>query len=96
MTELVSGSMLHLFAYLKGFGLGDCTGITFVDSTPLRVCHNIRIHQHRVFRGIAQRGQCSIGWFYGLFAALIAYNFNEKKPSLKMNFFDTEQLYLPL
>ncbi len=65
MTELVSGSMLHLFAYLKGFGLGDCTGITFVDSTPLRVCHNRRIHQHRVFRGIAQRGQCSIGWFYG-------------------------------
>lgn len=65
MTELVSGSMLHLFAYLKSFGLGDCTGISFVDSTPLRVCHNKRIHQHRTFKGIAQRGQCSIGWFYG-------------------------------
>lgn len=65
MTELVSGSMLHLFAYLKSFGLGDCTGITFVDSTPLRVCHNKRIHQHKTFKGIAQRGQCSIGWFYG-------------------------------
>ncbi len=24
MVELVSGSMLHLFAYLKSFGLGDC------------------------------------------------------------------------
>ena len=25
MTELCSGSMLHLFAYLKIFGLGECT-----------------------------------------------------------------------
>ena len=65
MVELVSGSMLHLFAYLKSFGLGDCTGISFVDSTPLRVCHNKRIHQHKTFKNIAQRGQCSIGWFYG-------------------------------
>lgn len=65
MVELTSESMLHLFAYLKSFGLGDCTGISFVDSTPLRVCHNRRIHQHKTFKGIAQRGQCSIGWFYG-------------------------------
>ena len=36
MTELISGSMLHLFAYLKSFGLGECTGISFIDSTPLR------------------------------------------------------------
>lgn len=215
MTELVSQSMLHLFAYLKSFGLGQCTGISFVDSTPLRVCNNRRIHQHKTFKGIAQRGQCSIGWFYGfklhllcndsgqlvdvqvtpgntddrkplrnsffiaklwgklfgdkgyiskslfselfgkgihlvtklkrnmkstsltpimdaillrkraiaetiidqlknicqvehsrhrspknffnnLFAALIAYNFNDKKPSLKINMVDTKQLYLPL
>lgn len=65
MTELCSGSMLHLFAYLKSFGLGDCTGISFVDSTPLRVCDNRRIHQHKTFKDIAQRGQCSLGWFYG-------------------------------
>ena len=215
MTELCSDSMLHLFAYLKSFGLGNCTGISFVDSTPLRVCHNKRIHQHKTFKGIAERGQCSIGWFFGfklhiicndigqlvdvhitpgniddrkplqnksfikklwgklfgdkgyiskalftelfgqgihlvtklkrnmkstiltpimdaimlrkraiaetiidqlknicqvehsrhrspknffnnLFAALIAYNFNDKKPSLKVNFVDTKQLYLPL
>ncbi|WP_396182913.1 transposase, partial [Flavobacterium sp.] len=61
MTDLNSKSMLHLFAYLKSFGLGDCTGISFIDSTPLRVCDNRRIHQHKTFKGIAQRGQCSLG-----------------------------------
>jgi hypothetical protein len=65
MTDLNSKSMLHLFAYLKSFGLGDCTGISFIDSTPLRVCDNRRIHQHKTFKGIAQRGQCSLGWFFG-------------------------------
>lgn len=62
MTELCSQSILCLFAYLKGYGLGQCTGISFVDSTPLRICQN---RQHKTFKGIAQRGQCSIGWFYG-------------------------------
>lgn len=215
MVELCSDSMIPLAIYLKKNALGDCTGISFIDSTPLRVCHNRRIHSHKVFEGLAKRGQCSIGWFYGfklhivtndlgqvvdfmltpgnvddrkplkierfikklwgklygdkgyigkelfknlffngvhlvtklkknmksssitplmdaillrkravcetiidqlknicqvehsrhrspknfltnIFSALIAYNFSDKKPSLKMNFVDTKQLYLPL
>ncbi len=40
-------------------------GISFVDSTPLRSCHSRRIHQHKTFKGIAERGQCSLGWFFG-------------------------------
>lgn len=44
---------------------GDCTGISFVDSTPLRVCTNLRINRHKVFADLATRGQCSVGWFYG-------------------------------
>ncbi len=24
-----------------------------------------QIHHHKTFRGIAMRGQCSLGWFYG-------------------------------
>jgi hypothetical protein len=34
-------------------------------------------------------------FFTNLFAALIAYNFQDKKPSLKINVVDTKQLYLP-
>lgn len=44
---------------------GKCSGISFVDSTTLDVCDNHRISQHKVFKGIAQRGKSSTGWFYG-------------------------------
>lgn len=65
MVELSSQSMIPLLAYLKTTGTGKCSGISFIDSTPLRVCHNRRIHNHKVFKGLADRGQCSIGWFFG-------------------------------
>ena len=44
---------------------GRCTGITFVDSTPLAVCHRRRISRHQVFAGYATRGTSSMGWFFG-------------------------------
>ena len=31
----------------------------------LAVCDNRRIGQHKVFRGLAQRGKTSMGWFFG-------------------------------
>jgi hypothetical protein len=45
--------------------LGTCTGVSFVDSTRLAVCHNRRIRQHRVFQGLAERGKTSVDWFFG-------------------------------
>jgi hypothetical protein len=44
---------------------GTCTGLSFVDSTVLTVCHNRHISQHRVFDGVAQRGGTSVDWFFG-------------------------------
>ncbi len=44
---------------------GKSTGIAFIDSTSLRICHHIRIPRHQVFEGIAKRGKTSMGWFYG-------------------------------
>ena len=44
---------------------GACTGISIVDSTPLAVCHNLRIERHKVFKGIVQRGKSSTAWFCG-------------------------------
>jgi len=63
--ELTQSVIFPLVVFLKTVAAGNCTGISFVDSTPLRVCHNRRIHSHKVFQGIAQRGHCSIGWFFG-------------------------------
>ena len=47
--------------FLKIMRLGSCTGISIVDSTPLRVCNNKRIFNHKVFDGIAQRGKSTMG-----------------------------------
>ncbi len=77
MVELCSGSLLPMAIYLKTQGTGQCTGISFIDSTPLRVCHNRRIHNHKVFEGLAKRGHCSIGWFYGFKLHLITADTGE-------------------
>lgn len=45
---------------------GEQTGIYFADSTSLKVCRNKRIHQHKVFEGLAARGKTTMGWFFGL------------------------------
>jgi hypothetical protein len=37
----------------------------FVDSTPIRVCNNKRIFNHKVFDGLAERGKSTMGWFFG-------------------------------
>jgi len=55
------------FAYLRG----KPTGIAFVDSTSLKVCHNMRIPRHRVFDGVAKRGRGTMGWFFGFKLHLI-------------------------
>ena len=44
---------------------GTDTGIAFTDSTTWVVCHNRRIHSHKVFKQIARRGKNSMGWFFG-------------------------------
>lgn len=62
--ELLPRVLVPLAVYLQT-QQGSCTGIGFIDSTALAVCHNARIHQHRVFRVDARRGKTSVGWFYG-------------------------------
>ena len=64
-VELMSSVLLPLTIYLKACRSGKCSGISFVDSTPLKVCHNKRIGSNKVFADIAQRGKTSMGWFFG-------------------------------
>jgi len=63
-VTLMQRVVVLLWAYAQA-RCGHCTGIAFIDSTALRVCTNRRIPRHRVFAGLAARGQCSLGWFYG-------------------------------
>ena len=63
-VELMPSVLVPLTVYLHT-QLGACTGVSFIDSTALKVCHNARIGQHRVFALDARRGKTSVGWFYG-------------------------------
>ena len=88
-VELEKEVAIPLALFIKKVLLGKCTGISFVDSTPLRVCRNQRIHIHKVFRGIAQRGKCSMGWCFdnfivNLLGAIAAYCMFPKKPCINV------------
>jgi transposase len=58
------GALVPLCGYLQT-RKGRCSGISFIDSTSLKVCHNRRIHSHKVFEGWARRGKTSVDWFFG-------------------------------
>ena len=56
---------LHLLLFFHTCALGKCTGISIIDSTPLVSCHIKRMHMHKTMAGWAQKGKCTMGWFYG-------------------------------
>lgn len=61
--------------FLKLLCHGKCTGISFVDSTPIRVCGNKRIKRNKVFKDSAKVGKSTMGWFFGFKLHLVV---NEK------------------
>lgn len=63
-VQLQSRCVILLFFYLAA-KRGTDTGLAFIDATPLRVCHNLRIPSHKVFKGSAARDKSSTGWYYG-------------------------------
>ena len=63
-VELTPTVLTLLCSYLHT-QFGQVTGLAFIDSTPLPVCHNRRIHRHQTFAALAGRGKTSMGWFYG-------------------------------
>ena len=56
---------IPLLLFLKLGLMGECTGITFIDSTRIPVCENKRQSRNRVFKGYAQKGKSTMGWYYG-------------------------------
>jgi hypothetical protein len=63
--ELESRVVVPLTLFLKLICCGECTGITYVDSTKIQVCHNKRIKRNRVFRDMAEIGKSTMGWCFG-------------------------------
>lgn len=64
-VELQKKALLPMASFLQLCCLGKCSGISYIDSTPIRVCHIRRELNHKVMKGLATKGQCSMGWFFG-------------------------------
>jgi hypothetical protein len=63
--DFIPSALIPLCAYFRQSCLGNCNGVSFIDSTSLDVCLNQRIASHKVFAGLAGRGKTSTGWFFG-------------------------------
>src|SRR3982751_1510357 len=76
----------HVWVALTVFLLsrmGRRTGIYYIDSTALPVCHNRRIDRHKVFADLAARGKTSIGWFFG-FKLHLVFNHERQIVALEL------------
>ena len=56
---------LPMMLFMKLYAFGKCSGITFVDSTMIPVCHNVRRNMNKVFAGLAKDGKGTMGWCHG-------------------------------
>ncbi|AFZ33346.1 transposase IS4 family protein (plasmid) [Gloeocapsa sp. PCC 7428] len=62
--EWIPRTLVPMCAYLRSC-FGRCSGISFMGSTSLRVCHKRRIERNKVFETVAARGRTSLDWFFG-------------------------------
>jgi len=54
-----------MMLFMRLYAFGKCTGITFVDSTMIPVCHNVRRYFNKFFSGLAKNGKGTMGWCHG-------------------------------
>lgn len=87
-VELYPAAIAPMTALLTS-SFSSCEGISFVDSTALRVCHNRRIYRHKVFAGLAARGETSMGWFFG-FKLHLAINHKGELLDLRLSAGNTD------
>lgn len=76
-VELSQSVLMPMTIFLKSCCLGACADISFVDSTPIRVCNNKRIKRNKTFKGIAEVGKSTMGWFYGFKLHIVINDKNE-------------------
>lgn len=69
-VELIPQCLMPLCCFLMT-RRGQVTGISFIDSTPISVCHPCRAHAHKVFGDLPGWGKNSMGWHYGFKLHLI-------------------------
>lgn len=68
--------LMPLCSYLTT-RLGKPTGIAFIDSTKIEVCHIMRAKRNKVFDGVARHGKGTMGWSFGFKLHLIVNHLGE-------------------
>ncbi len=64
-VEVTPRCFVALTMFLRLSCFGECSGISFVDSTCIPVVHNKRERSMRVFKGLATKGKSTMGWYIG-------------------------------
>ena len=70
MVELMPNVLTACLYYLNS-RQGKVTGVSFVDSTAIPVCHPKRIKRNKVFKETAKLSKSSMGWYFGFKLHLI-------------------------
>lgn len=53
------------------------TGISYIDTSTIAVCHKKRISKNKVFDGLAEIGKSTYGWFFGFKLHLVINEIGE-------------------
>ena len=69
-VELESRVFFVMMFFLKMSAFGRCNGVSYVDSTMIPVCHNVRRYMNKVFKGGCRRWKGDDGLVPRLLAVL--------------------------
>ena len=60
-VELMPRVFCKMMIFMRLYAFGKCTGITFVESTMIPVCHNVRRYFNKFFFGARQERKRDYG-----------------------------------
>ncbi|CAM3391964.1 membrane-associated, metal-dependent hydrolase [Legionella oakridgensis] len=76
-VEVKKSALLSLIYFIY-YQSKTKTGIYFVDSTTISVCHVKRANSNKVFQGFAKKSKSTMGWDFALnFISLLTIKANE-------------------
>lgn len=76
MVEIMQNVILPLIFFIH-YQSKTSTGIYFIDSTTLSVCHHKRANSNKVFKGLAKKSKSTMGWYFGFKLHLIINDMGE-------------------
>jgi len=75
-VELIPYTLIPLICYVNT-QKGHCTGISFIDSMGIPICHKKRAKRNKIFKGLAAWGKSSVDWYFGFKLHLIINEMGE-------------------